>query len=282
DGYGLDPIYMPIDMQPQDIVLTLNNLLKKTRLIKIMEDILGKLERGWGHPVDIEFTALIEKDNTIRVNLLQCRPLRTPNATELTIMLPQNIEAGNVLFKSNRTLSGGIIDSIRYIVYIDPWKYGDISSLSIKKSLGRVMGKLNEVFRSSKDKVIAIGPGRWGSNNIDLGVNVSYADIDNVKVLVEVSRAEAGHEPELSFGTHFFQDLIEAEIIYLPVFSEQSSAEFNRQFFNDSPNALGDLLPGLTDFSDYIRVIDVPGAYQGACAHVAADPQTRTAICYIK
>jgi hypothetical protein len=240
------------------------------------------LERAWGHPVDIEFTALIEKDKTIRINLLQCRPLRIPNTTELMIKLPPRTEARNILFKSNRTLSGGIIDSIRYIVYIDPWKYGEISSVSVKKSLGRVMGRLNDIFRNSEYNVMAVGPGRWGSNNIDLGVNVSYADIDNVKVLVEVSRAEAGHEPELSFGTHFFQDLIEAEIIYLPVLSEQSSAEFNRQFFDDSPNALGKLLPEFVDFADYVRVIDVPGSCQGSCARVIADPQTRKSICYIK
>jgi hypothetical protein len=138
------------------------------------------------------------------------------------------------------------------------------------------------VLRSPDYHIMAVGPGRWGSTNIDLGVNVSYADIDNVKVLVEVSRAEAGHDPELSYGTHFFQDLIEAEMMYLPVFPERSETGFNKPFFTQSPNKLKEILPDYAEFSDYIRVIDVPEVCKKAYAHVIADSQTRQSICYLK
>jgi hypothetical protein len=174
------------------------------------------------------------------------------------------------------------VNSIKYVIYVDPWKYAEIPSISTKRTLGRVVGKLNETLRNPEYKVMAMGPGRWGSTNIDLGVNVSYSDIDNIKVLVEVSRTEAGYEPELSYGTHFFQDLVEAEIIYLPVFPEQPFTRFNKTFFTESPNELAELLPEYADFSEYIRVIDVPSAYRGAFAHVIADSQTRRSICYIK
>ena len=282
EGYLQDPLYNSFDASPQNLVLTFNNLLKNTELIKIMEDILAKLEKAWGHPVDMEFTALIEKNRTIRVNVLQCRPLRIPNTVDSLIKFPHQIEKENILFETKRSISAGIIDSIRYIIYIDPWKYAEIPLVSTKKSLGRVIGKLNEILKESDEKVMAVGPGRWGSNNIDLGVNVSYADIDNIKVLVEVSRAEAGHDPEPSYGTHFFQDLIEAEIIYLPVFPEQPSSQFNKHFFTASPNMLGKLLPEFVNFSDYIRVIDIPSAYKGTYAHVIADSQTHRSICYLK
>jgi pyruvate, water dikinase len=282
EGYLEEPLYSPIDVPTKNLVLTFNNLIKQTRLIKIMENMLAKLEKAWSHPVDIEFTALIEKNRSVRINLLQCRPLRVPHANDASIKLPQQLAKKNILFQTNRTLSAGVIDSIKYIVYIDPWQYAAISSINVKRSLGRVVGKLNEILGGPDHQVMAVGPGRWGSNNIDLGVNVSYADIDNVKVLVEVSRAEAGHEPELSYGTHFFQDLIEAEIVYLPVFPEQPETNFNKSFFTESPNALGELLPGYIDFGDYVRVIDVPAVCEGACAHVIADPQTRRSICYLK
>ncbi len=282
EGYLQDPIYRPLDASPQSLVLTFNNLIKQTRLIKILEDILMKLEKAWRHPVDVEFTAHIEKDRTILVNVLQCRPLRVPHTAESLIKLPRQLAKENILFESDRTLSGGIVDNIRYIIYVDPFEYAEIPSINLKRSLGWIVGQINEALRNTKEKVMAVGPGRWGSTNIDLGVSVSYANIDNVKVLVEVGRIEAGHEPELSYGTHFFQDLIEAEIIYLPVFPDRSTARFNKTFFAESPNSLGDLLPELIDFGDYVRLIDVSSAYNGAYAHVIADPQTRKSICYIR
>jgi hypothetical protein len=282
DGYLHDPAYGTVEAAPQDLVLTFNNLMMQTDLIEIMEELLAKLEKAWGQPVDIEFTAIIENNNRVRVNLLQCRPLRLPRISDSLMALPRNLPASHILFKSNRTLSGGVVEPIRYIIYIDPRKYSDISSISTKKSLGRVVGSINSYLRGKEDKVMAVGPGRWGSGNIDLGVNVSYADIDNVKVLVEVGRTEAGHEPELSYGTHFFQDLVEADIIYLPVFPDQPAAQFNTRFFSQSPNALSELLPDLAEFQDLVQVIDVPAAAKGAYAHVVADTQSRTAICYLK
>ena len=195
--------------------------------------------------------------------------------------LPEQLSDDKTLFKAQHTLSAGVVDGIRYIIYIDSRKYAEMSSPSRKKSLGRVVGKLNERLRGSGEHVMAIGPGRWGSSNINLGVNVSYADIDNIKVLVEMGRSEAGHEPELSYGTHFFQDLVEADIIYLPIFPDRPEAVFNNGFFTASPNMLLELLPEMGDFKDYIRVIDVPAASGGAYAHVAADAQARRAICYL-
>jgi pyruvate, water dikinase len=282
DGHIQDPVYSPLAVRPQDLVLTFNNLIKQTGLIKIMENLLAKLEKAWGQPVDIEFTTLIEKDRTIRINLLQCRPLRIPNTSGPNIKLPIQLDKKNILFQSDRSLSAGVIDNIRYIIYIDPWKYAAIRSPEAKRSLGRVVGKLNEILSDRNDSVMALGPGRWGSNNIDLGVNISYADIDNIKVLVEISQASAGHEPELSYGTHFFQDLIEAEIIYLPVFSEKPSARFNKLFFQQSSNELANLLPEFVEFGEYIRLIDVSSTCPGAYIHVIADSQTRKSICFIK
>ncbi len=72
-----------------------------------------------------------------------------------------------------------------------------------------------------------MGPGRWGSVNIDLGVQVSYADIHNTKVLIEIAVVHDGQVPELSYGTHFFQDLVEAGIHSLPLHLGQANSLFN-------------------------------------------------------
>jgi hypothetical protein len=126
-----------------------------------------------------------------------------------------------------------------------------------------------------------MGPGRWGTSNIDLGVNVSYADIDNASVLVEVALEEAGHVPEVSYGTHFFHDLVEGQIIYLPLFPDDAAAEFKEKFFETAPNALLEYLPHAAGFESVLRLIDVPKATSGAFTQVVADSQRRQAVCFL-
>jgi pyruvate,water dikinase len=152
----------------------------------------------------------------------------------------------------------------------------------MKKSLGRIVGRINDHPAVAAGRILMMGPGRWGSSNIELGVNVSYADINNTSVLVEMAREEAGQIPEVSYGTHFFLDLVEAQIIYLPVYPDDPEAEFNEGIFGELPNVLTDLIPEAERFREIIRVIDLPAATAGCFAKVVADPQTQRAICYLE
>src|SRR4030042_6119525 len=174
-----------------------------------------------------------------------------------------------------------MVSDICYIIYVDPQKYAEIANLNEKRTLGRVIGKLNENLQKREGRIMTIGPGRWGSSNIELGVNVGYSDIDGTAVLVEVAREKAGHEPEVSYGTHFFQDLVEAEILYLPVYPDDKTADFNTEFFTRSPNILKDLIPELASFEELVQVIDVRAATSGATAKVIADPRNRRAVCFL-
>jgi hypothetical protein len=243
--------------------------------------MLSKLERVYNHPVDIEFTASLGPEGNVRVNLLQCRPLFLPGSLG-PISMPADLPRERTLFRSQKMMSGGVVHDIRYILYIDPQRYSSIPSLEIKKGLGRIVGQINGVPRVAEGKILMMGPGRWGSNNIDLGVNVGYADIDNAKVLVEIAREEAGHVPEVSYGTHFFQDLVEDRIIYLPIYPDDPQAEFNREFFDGSPNILLDLLPEASQYKDFLQVIDVFASTNGRYVQVVADPQAHRAVCYLE
>jgi len=281
DGYLRDWFITPLAGSERNMVLTFNNLIKRTKLVDIIGEMLTKLEKAWGQPVDIEFTAYVDSENNVRINLLQCRSLRVPRSEGVALSIPQNLSKERVLFRSNRAISAGVVGDIRYIVYLDPRKYAEVATFEEKRTLGRVIGKLNDNLRHVEGKVMAMGPGRWGSSNIELGVNVSYSDIDDTAVLVEVAREKAGHVPEVSYGTHFFQDLVEAEILYLPVYPDDKTADFNTEFFTNSPNILKDLLPELSNFEEVVQVIDVKAAASGATAKVIADPQTRSAVCFL-
>ena len=280
DGYLMDPFTSRMDGTSKKLVLTFNNLMARTNFVKIMDDMLSRLERVYGHPIDTEFTGAVDANGDVRINLLQCRPMRTPGSCD-TLEFPDAVPPARILFKSNRIINGGIIPPVRYIVYIDPQSYASIESVDIKKSVGRMVGLLNEHPLLLQGRMILMGPGRWGSSNIDLGVNASYADINHTSVLVEIAREEAGQVPEVSYGTHFFLDLVEAQIIYMPVYPNDPESHFNNEFFNSAPSILLELLPEAVKFKNLISVIDLPAATGGRHGKVVADPQCQKAICYL-
>ena len=282
DGYLRDWFTTLSVGTEENLVLTFNNLINRTDLVSIIGKILIKLEKAWGQPVDIEFTAHVDvQSNNVRVNLLQCRSLRVPTLAGTGVSIPEKLPREQILFRSNRAINAGMVGEIRYIIYIDPQKYAELATINTKRSLGRVIGRLNDELRHKEGRVMSMGPGRWGSNNIQLGVNVGYADIDATAVLVEIACEEGGHVPEVSYGTHFFQDLVESDILYLPVYPDDAATDFNTGFFSHSPNILKGLLPELSKLESIVHVIDVPMATGGASAKVVADPETRNAVCFL-
>ncbi len=281
EGYPRELLMKTPDMADKNLVLTFNSLIERTGLVGIIGEILARLEEAWGQPVDIEFTAYVDNENNVKVNLLQCRTLRVPALAGQQAALPEKLPARRILFRSSRAINAGVVSDIEYVIYIDPRKYAAIPT-DMKRSLGRVVGKLNDHLREKKGSIMMMGPGRWGSSNIELGVNVGYADIAGSSVMAEVAFEKAGHVPEVSYGTHFFQDLVESNILYLPVFPDEPASDFNTAFFTKSPSIFKDLLPEMKEYGDVVRVIDVPQTTGGAAAKVVADLHTREAICFIE
>ncbi len=142
-------------------------------------------------------------------------------------------------------------------MFVDPEAYYNLHDVTTKHELARVVGRLNK--RLEEERFILMGPGRWGSVNIDLGVHVTYADIYNTKVLIEMAVAHDGHMPELSYGTHFFQDLVEAGIhsLALHLGGGADSSNFKWEFFAQASNRLADLLPEDKKLNQYLKVIDL-------------------------
>jgi pyruvate, water dikinase len=280
DGYLLHPLTAKLDGPPESLVLTFNNLITRTPFVTLLGGMLEELEKAYGHPVDTEFTASINAEGEIRINLVQCRPMWIPGAAT-QVEIPE-IPAADVLFRAHRMINGGYVPDIRYVVYVDPRKYGALKDLNVKRSLGKVVGAVHNHPSLSESAILTMGPGRWGSSSVDLGVNVSYADIHRSSVLVELAREEAGHMPEVSYGTHFFLDLVEGQIIYLPVYPEDPNTSFSERFFAESPNSLSTLLPQFADFEAWVKLIDVPAAAEGRHAHVVADASTQAAVSFLR
>jgi predicted nucleotidyltransferase len=218
--------------------------------------LLQTLEKQLKMPVDIEFAS-----DGQDFYLLQCRP-QTPAPAYAPAPIPKDIPGDRIVFTANRYVSNGHVSDITHIVYIDPQRYADLPDRADLLAVGRAVGRLNELL--PKRQFILMGPGRWGSRgDIKLGVNVTYSDINNTGALIEVARKQGNYVPDVSFGTHFFQDLVEGCIHYLPLYPDDSGTSFNDRFLTGSPNILGDILPEYVHLSDTIHLIDVPRATNG-------------------
>ncbi|MBI5304614.1 MAG: PEP/pyruvate-binding domain-containing protein [Chloroflexi bacterium] len=266
----------------ENLLLTFDGLLQKTDFVTVMKTLLQRLEREYAFPVDVEFTADILQNSDkprVRVHILQCRP-HTSYETGTRIELPANIPETDQVFSTNRLVPQGLVQRIRYIVYVHPEKYSQLGDPTLKLELARVIGRLNQ--RLEGQTFILMGPGRWGSANMDLGLKVGYADINNTRVLVEIALPRGEGIPDVSYGTHFFQDLVEAHIYPLPLFPHEPGTSFNRAFFTQAPNVLAPLLPGDAAYAEYIKVIEVPTVANGRHLEIVMDEERGEAVAYLR
>jgi len=268
------PNLFEINFEKDDLIVTFDGIISDTPFIKQINSAMKVLRDKLGYPVDIEF-ACDGKD----LYLLQCRP-QSSREDVVPAPIPQDIHPRDVIFTANRYISNGLIQNISHIVYIDPVKYGELPSLEDFKAIGRIVGKLNAFL--PKRQFILIGPGRWGSRgDIKLGVSVTYADICNTAALIEVARSRTGYMPELSFGTHFFQDLVEANIRVLPLYPDDPGAIFNEKYLTRSKNMLRTLFPEYERFEDVIRVIDVPATSGGYNLSICMNAELSQAVGFL-
>lgn len=256
-GY-LSPLRMALgDIGEGKLVITFDELLRRTPLAKRMSRMLQLLEEKYQAPVDTEFTLEIVDPNSanpdVRITLLQCRP--QSHLKESEARLPRNLDELNIIFSTPRMAPEGRVSGIQYVLFVPPEAYYRLATAAERAELGRTIGKLNKEL---KNKVfICVGPGRWGTNNPDLGVKIGYADIYHTRALVELTGAGIGNAPEASFGTHFFQDLVESNIYPLAIYLDDTEASFNRAFFYDTPNRLLEFLPDDTNWVECLRLIEV-------------------------
>lgn len=261
-----------IDFEKDKLVVTFEGLLQRTDFIKQIRCILEILEKSIGSPVDIEF-AHDGRD----LYLLQCRP-QSYSQNIQPAPIPKDIPQQKILFSAKRYVSNGYVPDITHVVYVDAESYNNLTDMSEMKTVGRIVGKLNKIL--PKRQFILMGPGRWGSRgDIKLGVGVTYSDINNTAVLIEIARQKGNYVPELSFGTHFFQDLVEASIRYLPLYPDDEGIIFNEGFFIRSENILADLLPEYASFAGTIRVIDVPRSADGHILRILMNAELDEAVC---
>ncbi|MFZ3207588.1 MAG: PEP/pyruvate-binding domain-containing protein [Geobacteraceae bacterium] len=258
-------------------ILTCKGLLETTPFTAIMREMLGILEKAYQYPVDVEFTVNVEVDRHMRINLLQCRPLQTKGVQEKRVEIPLHLLAERVLFRTEGNFMGGSIAKILdRVIIVDPEQY-DALPLAGKYDIARLVGKLNQLCISREVcHTLLLGPGRWGTSTPGLGVPISFAEISNVTVLIEVAFSAGGLMPDLSFGSHFFQDLVESDIFYVALFPDHPGSLFNPSCLADMPNRLTELMPDAACYKEVVTVRDIPAPH----LKLLADILSQQVVCY--
>lgn len=269
------------DGNGKDFVLTFDEMLRRTPLAERMTKMLQILEDKYHAPVDTEFAVRVvdpeSPEPEIEIALLQCRP--QSHLIESDARLPKKLKEKDVVFSTRRMAPQGRVSDIRYVVFVSPEGYYALPEPLDRAKVGRSMGLLNGALQG--ETFICVGPGRWGTRNPDMGVNIGYADIYNTKALVELTGEGIGTAPEASFGTHFFQDLVESHIYPLAIYLNDEDVIFNRKFFYETPNHLLEYLPENKELDRTLRLIRVADYRPNSHLELVMDDEDGRSVAFL-
>ena len=257
-------------------ILTFDELLSATEFPATMSRMLKTLERVYEYPVDIEFTGNFNIEGKLQVNLLQCRPFQT-KGQDVRVAIPERIREDRVLLRQEGHFMGGSVSQpISRIICIDPQGYTKLS-LSEKYDVARIVGRLNKLIEYRREMpTLLLGPGRWGTTTPAMGVPVTFSEINNVAAIAEIAYKDGSLIPDLSFGTHFFQDLVEMDIFYMAIYPDREGVFFNTAWLEALPNRLADLSVRDRRYEGVVRVCDT----EGSGLRLLSDVVTQRVICF--
>ncbi len=227
--------------------ISCKGLVANSPLMDQMRRMLHCIQEEYEYPVDTEFTINISENGEYSIDLLQCRPLQVQKGKTGNVV-PEDIPEERILLESIGTSMGiSKTSSLDLIVYVDPVKYYELP-FKDKDLVAKLIGKINWHFRDMDKHMMLIVPGRVGTTSPELGVPTSFADISAYDIICETEESRAGYNPELSYGSHIFQDLVEAEILYTAIFQGEKTKHYSPEKLESSKDLIGEL-----EFSDVLE-----------------------------
>ncbi len=243
--------------QSRDIeFVSCQGIVAKEDLMKQMQKILGAISKEYDYPVDTEFTINVSEDGDYVINLLQCRPLQVyQDAVEME--MPENVAEEKILFECLGSSMGlSRLKRLDLIVFVDPVLYYNMPYKE-KYKVAHAVGSVNWGMRGKGKKMLLLTPGRIGTSSPELGVPAQFSDISEFEAICEVSDSRAGYNPELSYGSHFFQDLVEAGILYNAIFENEKTIHYAPKMLEQYESILNLFGEGKEEIKDIVRVYDV-------------------------
>ena len=261
--------------------LSFDRVFKQTSFIDDMREMLNILQTAYGNPVDVEFTANITEGERYRLNLVQCRPLQVEMQTEShRVHIPEQINEEAILLESPGPVIGrGLAVKIDRLIYVVPEAYAELRMQQRYKT-ARLIGELTHLQgEQAAEHILLIGPGRWGTRSPTLGVPVAFSEINTITAVCEVALMREGLVPDISLGTHFFNDLVEMDMVYLAVSPEKEGNRISFEQLKQGTRPLDTLLPHAKEQDSIIRITDSKDLENGESIYLYADPVHQKAIC---
>ena len=230
-------------------------LVRNREMMEKMQRMMQLIQKEYGEPVDIEFTINVSESREYMINLLQCRPLQVFKDGG-GVAVPENVPAEDILLET-RHASMGLSRQVKLdrIVYVDPVKYYQLP-YNEKTAIAALIGRINWKYRDTGMHLMLLVPGRIGTSSPELGVPTAFSDISGFDAVCEIAESRAGYNPELSYGSHIFQDLVEAQILYTAVFPGERTIHFRPELLRQVPNRIGEI-PGGEEKQDVVCLADV-------------------------
>ncbi len=236
-------------------ILTFERLFRHTRFVEDMREMFQTIREVYRSHIDIEFTTNFMRSGEYRINLVQCRPLQVQVTGMRVVPIPEISEEHCIIKANGAVIGHSRLIRIDQLIFVKPSAYGVLPE-ERRYALARLIGRITNREEASNKNIMIIGPGRWGTSTPSLGIPVSFSEINNVSVLCEIDAMHEGLIPDLSLGTHFFNEMVEMNMLYIAYFVEQNENVLNAEFFRTTKNELTTLLPDASEWSDIITVID--------------------------
>ena len=238
------------------LFVSCEGLVENENLMADMRSLLALIQEEYQYPVDIEYTINMSETGEYVINLLQCRPLQVAQDRE-KIAIPERPDSDKVFLECSHA-SMGLSKKIKldYIVMVDSVAYYQMPYRE-KSKIARALGAINWHFRDSGKHLMLLVPGRIGTSSPELGVPTTFSDISGFDIICEVSESRAGYLPELSYGSHIFQDLVEGDILYAAVFENEKTLIFAPEKLNEMENCLTEYYPEGEELKEILRIYSV-------------------------
>ena len=237
--------------------ISCKGLVANETLMEQMKKMLHCIEEEYEYPVDTEFTINLSESGEYSVDLLQCRPLQVQRGKTGTV-IPSDIPRDRIFMESIGASMGiSKASKLDYIVYVDPVNYYNMPYKE-KDRVAKLIGKINWFFRDKNKHLMLIVPGRVGTSSPELGVPTAFSDISTFEIICETEESKAGYNPELSYGSHIFQDLVEAEILYTAIFHNEKTIQYSPEKLTEETDIVSEFDQGKT-LNEIVRVYDVSG-----------------------
>ncbi len=264
--------------------LDFSRLFQRTSFCGRMRTMLATLEAAYEHPVDVEFTLNTiggdSRDEDYRICLVQCRPFKVKivGSGDLGVE-PADIPEKRVFLRSDGPIVGrSLAAPIDRLIYVSPEAYTALGEQD-RYAVARLVGRLAHPSGQKKDPVVMlVGPGRWGTSTPAMGIPVSFNDIKGVSVLVELAYMHAGLVPDVSLGTHFFNDLVEMDMLYFAVFPERNECCLSEGFLDAAKQSLVEIEP---DEELWRKTVTVLESGRGSELRLYADSASQRVLCYL-